>query len=161
MLARSALRENRRWLYPALPAPLLPTPSCCSTAKDLSKWRNEKGQEARWRRAGWFRGGYGTGNISPPRNRRYQLHLEWASPAEVKGESQDAATAVCILWVAFEIQVLDSYQNKTYPNGQAGAYYGNAAPLVNASRKPGEWQVYDIIFRAPKKRADGSVEAAP
>jgi hypothetical protein len=58
----------------------------------------------------------------------------------------------------YEIQVLDSYQNPTYPNGQAGAFYGNAAPLVNACRKPGEWQSYDIIFHAPKQLPDNTVK---
>jgi len=57
----------------------------------------------------------------------------------------------------YEIQVLDSYENPTYPDGQAGAFYGNAAPLVNASRKPGEWQTYDIIFHAPKSGPDGKI----
>ena len=59
----------------------------------------------------------------------------------------------------YEIQVLDSYDNKTYFNGQAGAFYGNAAPLVNACRKPGEWQTYDIIFHAPKTLADGKIQS--
>jgi hypothetical protein len=127
--------------------------------KDLSKWRNEKGQEARWRVQEGFAEVNGTGNIFTRQEfGDVQLHLEWASPAEVKGESQGRGNSGVYFMGRFEIQVLDSYQNKTYPNGQAGAYYGNAAPLVNASRKPGEWQVYDIIFHAPKKRADGSVE---
>jgi hypothetical protein len=58
----------------------------------------------------------------------------------------------------YEIQVLDSYQSKTYPNGQCGAFYGHKAPLVNACRKPGEWQAYDIVFHAPKQLADGKVQ---
>ena len=58
----------------------------------------------------------------------------------------------------YEIQILDCYNNKTYHNGQAGAFYGHNAPLVNVCRKPGEWQVYDIIFHAPKSIAEGKVE---
>lgn len=58
----------------------------------------------------------------------------------------------------YEIQVLDSFENETYPDGQAGAFYLNSAPLVNASRRPGEWQTYDIVFHAPKQRSDGGVE---
>ena len=128
--------------------------------KDLSKWRNENGQEARWRVQEGFAEVNGTGNIFTRQEfGDIQLHLEWASPAEVKGESQGRGNSGVYFMGRFEIQVLDSYQNKTYPNGQAGAFYGNAAPLVNASRKPGEWQVYDIIFRTPKRRADGSLEA--
>ena len=86
-----------------------------------------------------------------------QLHIEWASPTKVEGESQGRGNSGVYLMGRYEIQVLDSYQNKTYPNGQAASFYGHNAPLVNASRKPGEWQAYDIIFRAPKKAADGTV----
>ncbi len=88
-----------------------------------------------------------------------QLHVEWASPSMVKGEGQGRGNSGVYLQGRYEIQVLDSYHNKTYPNGQAGAYYGHNAPLVNACRKPGEWQAYDIIFHAPKKGADGQVKA--
>jgi len=128
--------------------------------KDLSKWRNEKGQDARWRVESGFTEVNGTGSIfSRQEFGDVQLHVEWASPAEVKGESQGRGNSGVYFMGRFEIQVLDSYQNKTYPNGQAGAFYGNAAPLVNVSRKPGEWQAYDIIFHSPKKLADGSVQA--
>ncbi|HEV8541043.1 MAG TPA: DUF1080 domain-containing protein, partial [Verrucomicrobiae bacterium] len=85
-----------------------------------------------------------------------QLHVEWATPEEVKGEGQGRGNSGVYLEGRYEIQVLDSYNNKTYFNGQAGAFYGNFAPLVNASRKPGEWQRYDIVFHPPKK-TDGKV----
>ena len=84
-----------------------------------------------------------------------QLHVEWATPAEVKGEGQGRGNSGVYLQGRYEIQVLDSYQNKTYADGQAGAFYGHSAPLVNASKKPGEWQTYDIVFRAPKPGTDG------
>lgn len=84
-----------------------------------------------------------------------QLHIEWATPDKVVGEGQGRGNSGVYLQGRYEIQVLDSYQNKTYFNGQAGAFYGNNAPLVNASKKPGEWQSYDIVFIAPKPSADG------
>jgi hypothetical protein len=74
-----------------------------------------------------------------------QLHLEWASPAEVKGDGQGRGNSGVYFQGRYEIQVLDSYQNKTYFNGQAASFYGHNAPLVNTSRKPGEWQTYDIV----------------
>jgi len=84
-----------------------------------------------------------------------QLHVEWATPSEVKGDGQGRGNSGIYLQGRYEIQVLDSYNNKTYFNGQAGAFYGNFAPLVNVSRKPGEWQAYDIIFHPPTVGANG------
>src|SRR6187399_569864 len=80
----------------------------------------------------------------------YQLHVEFATPSEVKGDSQGRGNSGVFLNGVFEIQVLDSYNNKTYPDGQASAMYGQYPPMVNASRPPGEWQSYDIVFRAPR-----------
>ena len=80
-----------------------------------------------------------------------QLHIEWATPAEIKGSSQGRGNSGILLGGGHgEIQVLDSFDNDTYPDGQAGALYAKYPPLVNASRKPGEWQTYDIIFQAPR-----------
>ena len=76
----------------------------------------------------------------------YQLHVEFATPSEVKGNSQGRGNSGVFLNGVFEIQVLDSYDNKTYRDGQASAMYGQFPPMVNASRRPGEWQSYDIIF---------------
>jgi hypothetical protein len=75
-----------------------------------------------------------------------QLHVEWATPAPPKGEDQDRGNSGVFLMSRYEIQVLDSYNSKTYPDGQAAAIYGQFPPLVNASRKPGEWQTYDITL---------------
>jgi len=86
-----------------------------------------------------------------------QLHLEWATPAVVKGEGQGRGNSGVYLMQRYEVQVLDSYQNKTYYHGQAGAVYKQYAPLVNASRPPGEWQSYDIIFKSPKFDEQGRV----
>jgi hypothetical protein len=124
--------------------------------KDLSRWKSEKGGEARW----IVRDGYvevnGTGSIMTKESfGDVQLHIEWATPTQVQGNGQERGNSGVYLQGRYEIQVLDSYNNKTYPTGQAGAFYDNFPPLVNASRKPGEWQTYDIIFRAPKPTADG------
>lgn len=79
-----------------------------------------------------------------------QLHIEWASPSEVVAASQGRGNSGVLLMGAYEIQVLDSYNNKSYADGQASAIYGQYPPLVNASRPPGKWQTYDIIFEAPR-----------
>jgi hypothetical protein len=78
-----------------------------------------------------------------------QLHLEFATPTKVEGEGQGRGNSGVFLMGVYEVQILDSYQNTTYPDGQAAALYGRSKPLVNASRKPGEWQSYDIIFHRP------------
>lgn len=127
--------------------------------KDFSKWQSMNGGgEPKWEIVDGAMQVSKTGSIRTKEEfGDVQLHVEWASPAKVEGESQGRGNSGVYLMGRYEIQVLDSYQNKTYPNGQAASFYGHNAPLVNASRKPGEWQTYDIIFRAPKKAADGSV----
>jgi Domain of Unknown Function (DUF1080) len=88
-----------------------------------------------------------------------QLHLEFASPKEVKGTGQGRGNnGVGLMGGRYEIQVLDSYDNKTYPEGQCASVYNQRPPMVNASRKPGEWQSYDIIFTAPRFAADGKLQ---
>jgi hypothetical protein len=86
-----------------------------------------------------------------------QVHLEWAAPAVVKGESQGRGNSGVFFFSRYEVQVLDSYDNPTYADGQAAALYGQTPPLVNACRKPGEWQTYDLVFRAPRFAADGAL----
>lgn len=86
-----------------------------------------------------------------------QLHLEWAAPAEVIGEGQGRGNSGVYMMGKYEIQILDSYDNKTYFDGQAGSIYKQHPPLVNACRKPGEWQVYDILFTAPCFDSAGKV----
>ena len=87
-----------------------------------------------------------------------QLHIEWATPAKIEGKSQGRGNSgVFFADGKYEVQILDSYDNKTYADGQASALYGWKPPLVNASRKPGEWQTYDIIFEAPRFNDKGEV----
>ena len=90
----------------------------------------------------------------------FQLHVEFATPSEVKGDSQGRGNSGVFLLGKFEIQVLDSFQNPTYPDGQAAAMYGQYPPLVNASRRPGEWQTYDIAFTAPRFTSSGTLDKA-
>lgn len=87
-----------------------------------------------------------------------QLHIEWATPEVVKGEGQGRGNSGVYLMGIYEVQILDSYENKTYFDGQAASIYKQRPPLVNACRKPGEWQSYDIIFTAPKFAANGKLE---
>ncbi len=89
-----------------------------------------------------------------------QIHLEFNLPYEPEMRGQGRANSGILLQNRYEIQILDSFENQTYANGSCGALYGQSAPLVNASRRPGEWQTYDIVFRAPRCATDGAVETA-
>lgn len=90
----------------------------------------------------------------------FQLHVEWASPAVVKGDSQNRGNSGIMIMGQYEVQVLDSWDNPTYADGQATAIYGQYPPYVNASCKPGEWQAYDIIFESPKFEGEKLVKPA-
>ncbi len=85
----------------------------------------------------------------------YQLHVEWKSPTEIVGEGQGRGNSGIFMQGLYEVQVLDSYNNRTYSNGQAASLYKQRIPLVNATKPPGEWQTYDIIWTAPRFNADG------
>ena len=124
--------------------------------KDLSAWKGKGDKEARWTVDDGSLITNRTGNIFTKEEfGDVQLHVEWATPTEIKGKGQGRGNSGVYLQGRYEIQVLDSYQNSTYTDGQAGAFYKKFAPLVNPCRKPGEWQTYDIIFHAPKPAADG------
>jgi hypothetical protein len=126
--------------------------------RDLSQWQSEHGGPARWEVKDGVAIVNGTGGILTKQPfGDCQLHIEWATPAEVKGEGQGRGNSGVIFQGRYELQILDSYQNKTYFNGQAGALYSQYAPLVNVSRKPGEWQSYDVIFHAPRFDESGKV----
>jgi len=127
--------------------------------KDLSKWNSEKNGPAKWEVKDGVATVNGTGSISTRQEfGDCQLHVEWATPEKVEGEGQGRGNSGILLQGRYEVQVLDSYINKTYYHGQAGAIYKQYAPLVNACRKPGEWQTYDIIFHAPSFDADSKLE---
>lgn len=108
----------------------------------------------------------GVGNIETKRSfRNFQLHLEWKVPANITGTDQARGNSGVFLAstgagdAGYELQILDSYNNKTYVNGQGGSIYKQSVPLVNANRKPGEWQSYEVIWTAPIFGTDGSVKA--
>jgi hypothetical protein len=125
---------------------------------DLTAWQMMDGSPATWSmKNGVLETGKGIIRTKAEFT-DFQLHVEFATPSEVKGDSQGRGNSGVFLLGKFEIQVLDSYQNPTYPDGQAAAMYGQFPPLVNASRPPGEWQTYDIVFTAPKVTSAGSVE---
>ena len=128
---------------------------------DLSKWQEKKGKTPRWKieddavtvvkKTGPMITKEGFGDC--------QLHIEWRTPPKVKGDGQKRGNSGVFLSDRYEVQVLDSYDNKTYVNGQAGSIYKQYIPLVNASRKPGEWQSYDIIYTVPRFNEDGSLKS--
>ena len=132
---------------------------------DLSAWvqrgRGGKILEPEWKvENGYFEVVPRTGGLrTKEKFGDVQLHIEWASPAEPKGSSQQRGNSGVLIMELYEVQILDSYENISYADGQAGAIYGQYPPLVNASRKPGEWQTYDIIFEAP--RFDGDTLEKP
>jgi hypothetical protein len=126
---------------------------------DLSKWRTADGKAAGWDvkdevivckpKSGDIFSREEFGDI--------QLHLEFATPTPPHGESQERGNSGVFLFGLYELQVLDSYENRTYADGSCASIYGQYPPLVNASRPPGEWQTYDVVFEAPRFK-DGKVE---
>lgn len=130
--------------------------------KDASKWKSQKdGGAVKWKiEDGALVVVGGTGGIETKEGfGDCQLHIEWRTPAKVEGESQGRGNSGIFLMGKYELQVLDCYNNRTYSNGQAASIYKQTPPLVNASRKPGEWQTYDVLFTAPQFYADGSIKS--
>jgi hypothetical protein len=127
--------------------------------KDLSEWAQKDGSPAKWKvGSGYFETVPKSGYIYTKKAFGHcQLHVEFATPSPAVGQGQDRGNSGVFLMGLYEIQVLDSYNNKTYADGSAAAVYGQYPPLVNASRPPGQWQTYDIVFRAPKFGGDGKV----
>ncbi len=150
------------------PEPRVVTPGTISSAPsdaivlfdgtDLSEWVSAKdGGAAQWKIEGdHMTVVKGTGDIMTKREfNDIQLHIEFRAPAVIEGEGQGRGNSGVFLQMRYEVQVLDSYQNRTYSNGQAGSVYKQHIPLVNACKAPGEWQTYDIIFTAPRFNKDG------
>jgi hypothetical protein len=136
--------------------------------KNLDKWvQADDKSEAKWD----INGDILTvnkkyGNIETKQSfTNYQLHMEWRVPENITGSGQARGNSGVFLAslgkgdAGYELQVLDSYDNKTYVNGMAGSLYKQAIPLVNPGRKPGEWQTYDVIWTAPVFNADGSLKS--
>ncbi|MDR1335218.1 MAG: DUF1080 domain-containing protein [Tannerella sp.] len=155
-----------------LSEPRVVTPGTCGSApsdaivlfdgKDFSQWESVKGGEVKWKLAdNAMTVVEQTGSIQTRQSfGDCQLHIEWRIPANVAGEGQNRGNSGIFLQKQYEIQVLDSYNNlnKTYVDGRAGSIYTQSPPLVNASLQAGEWQTYDVVYRAPRFNADGKVE---
>ena len=119
--------------------------------KDFSKWQGERGSDVKWKIEDGYMETTKSGRIrTKDEFGDFQMHLEFATPSKVEGSGQGRGNNGVNIFGRYEIQVLDSYNNQTYPDGQAGAIYGQFPPRVNASKGPGEWQTYDIIFEGPK-----------
>jgi hypothetical protein len=122
---------------------------------DLSKWAGEKGAEPKWKVQDGYVETTHTGRIhTKDQFGDFQLHIEWATPAKVEGKGQGRGNNGLNIYGKYEIQILDSFENPTYADGGAAALYGQTPPLVNASRPPGEWQTYDVVFEGPRLDAD-------
>lgn len=134
--------------------------------KDLSKWRDVNGNPSGWKIEDGAmivpaKGTPGGGTIfTKDEFGDCQLHIEWTAPTPPMGDSQGRGNSGVLFFNRYEVQVLDSYKNPTYADGGAAALYGQYPPLVNATRKPGDWQVYDILFTAPKFEGDKLVKPA-
>ncbi|MGB8495235.1 MAG: DUF1080 domain-containing protein [Candidatus Acidiferrum sp.] len=176
--AASALAQvDTRWKIhdPHRPLPPVVDPGTASTpdvpgrapsdavvlfdGKDLSKWSHKDGSAAKWKVAnGYAEVVAKTGYIYTRQAfGDCQLHVEFAEPMPAKGADQERGNSGVFLMGLYEIQVLDSYENKTYADGQAAAVYGQYPPLVNAARPPGQWQSYDIVFHGPRFDASGKL----
>jgi hypothetical protein len=160
-----------------LPQPAIVTPGNITTnsapsdaivlfdGKDLSAWENAQTKGA----AEWIVNSDGSFTVNKKQGdiqtkeafENFQLHIEWRIPVNIAGESQGRGNSGVYLQGKYELQVLDSYGNETYSNGQAGSIYKQSRPLVNAMRKPGEWNVYDVIYTAPVFKEDGTYRVAP
>ncbi len=124
--------------------------------RDLNAWKGNKGAAA-WRLGDGMMEVNGTGDIRTSQKfGDCQLHIEWMAPP-AKGHSQSRGNSGVFFFDRYEVQVLDSFENPTYADGQAAAIYGQKPPLVNATRPPGQWNVYDIVFIAPRFAADRSL----
>ncbi len=160
-LEAQAIKEYKSgivWPEPAVidPSPVGGVPGDATVlfdGKDLSKWNKGENWE--------IKDGYAISRKSDITTKDTfgdcQLHLEFATPEKVVGSSQGRGNSGVFLMDRYEVQILDSYENKTYFDGQCGSIYKQSPPMVNVCRKPGEWQTYDILFESPKFGDDGKV----
>jgi hypothetical protein len=157
------------------PVPPIVTPGATNSAapsdaivlfdgRNLDQWESARDKSAaRWNVAnGVVTVNKASGDIQTRRSfSNYQLHIEWRVPADITGSGQERGNSGVFLASTpvggYELQIMDSYNNKTYVNGQAASVYKEYAPLVNAMRKPGEWQTYDVVWTAPTFNDDGSL----
>ena len=145
---------ERPWPEVITPAGTVGQPPSDATVlfdgSDLSAWKGGNGNAA-WKLEGGAMEVNGTGSITTRAEfGDIQLHLEFASPTVVQGTSQGRGNSGVFLMGRYEVQILDCFENKTYPDGQTAALYGQRPPNVNACRPPGEWQSYDILFETPR-----------
>lgn len=127
----------------------------------LDAWESDGGGPAKWKLENGYMEVNGAGSIhTKEKIGDCQLHVEFATPGKVESESQGRGNSGVFLMGRYELQILDSFQNPTYADGQCAAIYGQLPPSVNASRKPGEWQSYDIVFVAPRF-SDGKIVSKP
>ncbi|MCP4314218.1 MAG: DUF1080 domain-containing protein [Bacteroidetes bacterium] len=132
-----------------------------ANADDAEKWEGDQGDPIKWEAGENLTVAPKTKGIRTKQNfGDVQLHIEWRSPIEVSGNGQGRGNSGVFLMEKYELQVLDSYENETYFNGQAGSIYKQYIPLVNACRPPGSWQSYDAIFTAPRFNEDSSLQSA-
>lgn len=126
---------------------------------DLSKWSDGAGNASKWKlENGAMYPVKGSGmNVTREQFGDCQVHVEYQMPNPPRGIDQDRGNSGIFLMGQYEVQVLDNYQNETYADGYAGSVYGQTPPMVNACRKPGEWQTMDIVFTVPRFAADGKL----
>jgi hypothetical protein len=168
LLVTSAQSQDPKVTEDWTKKPPVVTTGCCQTppsdaiilfkkAKDISNWVSSNGP-AKWKTGCHKMTVNGTGDImTKEKFGDCQLHIEFRTPSKVTEDGQGRGNSGVYLQSFYEIQVLDSYHNETYYNGQAGSVYKQSAPLVNTSKKPGKWQAYDIVFHAPRFASDGSL----
>lgn len=127
----------------------------------LNEWESVAGGPMKWRdTSGYFEVAPGTGDICT--KRRFGdciVHVEWRTPSKTVGADQKPGNSGVWMMGLYELQILDSYRNQTYPDGQAAAIYGQHPPRVNASAAPGEWQTFDITWRRPRFDEGGRVKS--
>jgi len=151
-------RPQPKWVTPKYDGKCVPAPADATVlfdGKDLAKWKNKN-----WKLADGYMQVTKGGQTSIDEFGDIQLHVEWWIPPGLKGHGQGQGNSGVHLMGRYEIQVLNCYDNRTYADGMTASLYGQAPPLVNACRKPGEWQSYDIHFKAPVFRDGKLVEAA-